>query len=293
MNIFDCFMYFDEDMMLDLRFNILNKYVKKFIISESKFTHNGTKRNLKFDINNFKRFKDKIEYIVVEDLPKNIEEIKEEDSTNIKNSKILTNALKRENYQRNMLVKGLKDVADEELVIISDTDEIPNLNKFKYKSKLNFFIQKMIYYKFNLEHPGIDWVGSRACKKKHLLSPQWLRNIKDKSYPLWRFDIIFSKKKYSNINFIRDGGWHFTSIKSPKDIYLKLSNFLHHLEFEESGLKLEDMNKMVKEKKVLYDHSSDKRKSKWKSSASLVKIMDSELPKFLIDNKTKYQNWFD
>ena len=293
MNIYDCFMYFDEDMMLDLRFNILDKYVKKFVISESKFTHNGTKRDLKFNINNFKRFKDKIEYIVVENLPENIEKINESDSTNTKNSKILTNALKRENHQRNMLMNGINKTHDEDIVIISDTDEIPNLDNFNYNAKLNFFVQKMIYYKFNLEHPGINWVGSRACKKKHLLSPQWLRNIKDKSYPFWRFDIFFSKKKYSNINFIKNGGWHFTSIKSPKDIYIKLSNFLHHLEFEESGLKLDDMNKMVKEKKVLYDHSSDKRKNKWKSSASLVKIKDKELPEFLINNKEKYKSWFD
>ncbi|OUX52998.1 MAG: hypothetical protein CBE47_04355 [Pelagibacteraceae bacterium TMED287] len=293
MNIYDSFMYFDEDMMLDLRFNILNKDVKKFIISESKFTHNGTKRTLKFNINNFKKFKDKIEYVVVENLPESIEDINENDSIDTKNSKILTNALKRENHQRNMLMKGIKDVQDEDVIIVSDTDEIPNLENFKYTSKLNFFVQKMIYYKFNLEHPGINWVGSRACKKKHLQSPQWLRNIKDKSYPFWRLDTIFSKKKYSDINFIQNGGWHFTSIKSPKDIYVKLSNFLHHLEFEESGLKLEDMNKMVEEKKVLYDHSSDKKKNKWKSSASLIKITDDELPEFLIKNKDKYLNWFD
>ena len=72
MNIYDCFMYFDEDLLLDLRFNTLNKYVKKFIITEATYTHNGTKKKLKFDINKFQKFKDKITYIVVDEQPPNI-----------------------------------------------------------------------------------------------------------------------------------------------------------------------------------------------------------------------------
>ena len=54
----------------------------------------------------------------------------------------------------------------------------------------------MFYYKFNLLYPSTPWFGSKACKKKNFFSPQWLRNTKQKKYPLWRFDIIFSKKKY-------------------------------------------------------------------------------------------------
>ena len=79
MNIYDCFMYFDEDMLLDLRLNVLNKYVKKFVISEATYTHNGNKKKLNFDINRFKKFKDKIEYIVVDKEPSNIRRINEND----------------------------------------------------------------------------------------------------------------------------------------------------------------------------------------------------------------------
>ena len=79
MNIYDCFMYFDEDMLLDLRLNILNKYVKKFVITESTYLHSGNKKKLNFDIKNFSQFKDKIEYIVVDEPPKGIEKIKDED----------------------------------------------------------------------------------------------------------------------------------------------------------------------------------------------------------------------
>ena len=66
-----------------------------------------------------------------------------------------------------------------------------------------------------------------------------VRNIKGKKYPFWRLDTLFSKKIYE-LDIIKDGGWHFTSIRSPEK-FIKNSNFLHHLEFEESGLKVEDM----------------------------------------------------
>ena len=54
MNIYDCFMYFDEDLLLDLRLNLLDKFVKKFVITEATYNHNGNKKKLNFDINNFK-----------------------------------------------------------------------------------------------------------------------------------------------------------------------------------------------------------------------------------------------
>ena len=293
MNIFDCFMYFDEDMLLDLRLHMLNKYIKKFIIVESTFLHNGKPKKLNFDLNKFDKFKDKIEYIIVDSLPSDIENINLKDSKNIRNSKILINALKRENYQRNMISKGFKEVNDNDLIIISDVDEIPNLKDFRYKKKISFFKQRMFYYKFNLVHPNMTWMGSRACKKKFLISPQWLRNIKEKSYPLWRIDAFFSNKKYGNIDFVNNGGWHFTNIKTPQNIHFKLSSFLHHLEYEESNLDIKDMEKMIKEKRISYDHTLDKKDNKWNASISLKKVVDRHLPEYLVKNKHKYKIWFE
>jgi len=125
------------------------------------------------------------------------------------------------------------------------------------KNKLLIFKQQIFYYKFNLLYPSISWFGSRACKKKNFLSPQWLRDIKHKTYPLWRLDIIFSKRKYNDIFYVHNGGWHFTNIKSPEDIEKKLLNYTHHDEFKKSKLKLEDLRKKIKEKKIIYDHSVD------------------------------------
>ena len=293
MKIIDCFMYFDEDMVLDIRLNILSKFVSKFVICEANFNHNGTKKKLKFDIKNFPKFNDKIIYLPLEKQPGNLKKINVSDSNFLKNKKTLDNALLRENYQRNYLQSRLEEFEENDLIAISDLDEIPNFENFRYKNKITIFEQKMFYYKLNLIYPNFIWFGSKLCKKKHLINPQWLRNIKSKIYSYWRLDTYFSKKKYCNIDFVKNGGWHFTNIKSPEDIHYKFSNFLHHLEFEESNLNIKDMENMIKEKKVSYDHSLDKTGNKWGASVSLKKVDEEHLPNYLRENKSKYKIWFD
>lgn len=293
MKIIDCFMYYDEDLVLDIRLNILDKYVSNFVICEANFNHNGTKRDLKFDIKNFSKFKEKIIYIPLKQQPKNLRIVENHDDRHLKNSKILDNAVLRENFQRNYLQSAIKNFDNDDLIIISDLDEIPNLEKFVYKANLTFFEQKMFFYKFNLVQKDFIWYGSRACKKKHLLNPQWLRNIRSKKYPLWKLNIYFSKKKYNSVNFIKDGGWHFTNIKKPEEIDYKMKNYLHHLEYEESGLGVENIKKIIAEKKVLYDHSVDKKGKKWSSSIKLSLIDDLKLPEYIIKNKSILSDWID
>ena len=293
MNIIDCFMYYDEDMILDIRLNILDKYVSQFIICEANFNHNGTNRELKFDLKKFEKFKDKIIYIPLHHQPKNLRLLSNEDSLEVKNSKILDNALIRENFQRNFLNKEIQNFHDNDLIIISDVDEIPNLENFKYKTKITFFEQKMFYYKLNLIHKNFSWFGSKICKKKYLQSPQWLRNVKSRKYPLWRLDVMFSKTKYNNVSFIKNGGWHFTNIKSAENIDFKMKNFLHHLEYEESGLDVDEIKKIISEKKVFYDHGADKRDKKWGAENKLVRENESSLPEYIRANKEKFKNWID
>ena len=194
MRIVDSFMFFDESMLLDLRLNILDKYVSKFIICESTFNHNGIKKKLNFDIKLFTKFKSKIEYIVLDKEPANLKTINKNDSSLLKESKTLDNALIRENFQRNFALKKLHEVNDNDLILINDLDEIPELKNFSYKNKITIFKQRMLYFKFNLVYKNLSWTGSKICKKKDLISPQWLRNIKTRKYPLWRLDIFFSKK---------------------------------------------------------------------------------------------------
>ena len=293
MNIYDCFMYFDEDLLLDLRLNVLKDHVKKFVITESTYLHSGRQKKLNFDIKKFSKFKDKITYIVVDRPPNGVEEINPSDDKLLKNKKILDNSLKRENNQRNRLFEGIKDVGDEDLILSSDLDEIPDLKNFKFKNRITLFQQNVFYYKFNLMQPNFKWMGTRACKKKHLKWFQWLRNIKSKSYPLWRLDTLFSEKRYMNVDIVSNGGWHFTSIKKPEEIYYKLSNFMHHLEFEYSGLTLSDMEKMVSEKKILYDHSAKQQANKYTGHQSLIKTNESYLPDYIRENQKKYKDWLD
>ena len=298
MKIYDCFQFFDEEMLLNLRLNILDKYVDKFVITEATYMHNGKPKKLNFDIKKYNRFKDKIIYIVVDRQPPDLFRIKEsdKDSNDTRGQKLVLNGYKRDNYQRQMAQKSLENIDPEDWVIINDIDEIPNLknlNLNEIKNKLIIFKQKIFYYKFNLLYPNVPWFGSRACKKKNFISPQWLRNTKHKKYPLWRLDIMFSKKKYNNIFYVANGGWHFTNIRTPKDLEKKLLNYTHHYEFEQSGLNVNDLSKKISEKKIIYDHSVDQKKFKWGSERTLTKIDLSEMPDFLKNNYRSYSSWLE
>ena len=289
-------MYFDEDLLLDLRLNSLNKFVKKFVITEATYTHNGSKKKLNFDINRFKNFKDKIEYIVVDQQPSNILELKENDTKEKRGEKLILNGMARDYFQRENLFKGLKDIDGDDLILISDLDEIPNLNELNLnhiKNNIVIFEQKMFYYKLNLYYQDFIWQGTKAVKFKNFLSPQWLRNIKGKKYPKWRLDTFFSKKKYSNLLFVKNGGWHFTCLRTPEELEKKLLNFAHHYEFEESGLKLNDIKQLILEKRVMYDHTIDQKGYKW-SGKSILKNIDIDLlPEHVHAFKEKYTDWLD
>ncbi len=296
MNIYDCFMYFDEDLLLDLRLHTLDKYVKKFVITEATYTHNGNIKKLNFDINKFKKFKDKINYIVVEDQPPNIFELIEGENKKQRGEKLILNGMARDYFQREKLALGINEALSDDLILISDLDEIPDMDKLNF-SKINnnivIFEQKMFYYKLNLFYKEFKWFGTKGVKKNNFISPQWLRNIKGKKYPKWRLDVAFSKKKYSNLYFVLNGGWHFTCLRTPKELEKKLLNFAHHYEFEESGLKIDDLEKLVSEKRVMYDHNVDQRGYKWSGKSKLEKIDNVFLPDYINSNPEKYKNWLD
>ena len=296
MNIYDCFMYFDEDLLLDLRFNTLNKFVKKFVIAEANYTHNGTKKKLNFDINKFKKFKDKIIYIIVDKQPDNILKILDSETKEQKGEKLILNGMARDYFQRENLSRGIEEALNDDLILISDLDEIPDLNKIdlsKINNKIIIFEQKMFYYKLNLFYQDYTWLGTKAVRKKNLITPQWLRNVKGKNYPKWRLDTLFSKKKYTNLYFIKNGGWHFTCLRTAEELEKKLLNFAHHYEYEESGLSIKDLKKLIEEKRVMYDHNIDQKGYKW-SGKSILKNYDIDLlPEYISSNQKKYSDWLD
>ena len=248
-----------------------------------------------FDINKYPKFKSKIHYIVVENEPQDLIRLDGLPFDQAQGMKRM-NSLKRIRQQYDVLREGIKDAQNDDLIISSDCDEIPNLeNLNKVNSKqIIIFKQLLFYYKFDLYHNAMTWYGSKGCLKKDLLTFNWLRNIKNKTYNFWRIDTFFSKNKYMNVKIIENGGWHFTNIKSPEDIHMKLSNYGEHNEFEMSDIDLAKMSQLVKEKKVYFNHNVDKSNpNKYSYGHELVKINKNLLPKFLVDNYLKFKDWFE
>jgi|TARA_B100001971_G_scaffold113533_1_gene104542 beta-1,4-mannosyl-glycoprotein beta-1,4-N-acetylglucosaminyltransferase len=289
-------MYYNEDTILDLRLNYLNHFVDHFVIVESTFNHRGEKKKLNFDINKFSNFKKKIKYFILDDQPKNIDKIKNEDTEQEKSVKYILNGYKRDHFQRNYILNGINDADPEDLIIISDIDEIPNLNKINIdavKNKLIFFNQKMCYYKFNLYQKNYNWTGTKACKKKNLISPQWLRDIKTKKYPIWRLDALFSKKKYSDIYFVKNGGWHFSYLNTPKLIEEKLRSYTHHREYDLNPMGISNIEKKIKNRESIYNLCVDQRKNQFSKGVKLDILNINELPEYIGNNYEKFKEWLE
>ena len=300
MKIFDCTTYFDEPMLFEIRLNILDKYVDEFIVSEALYTHSGKKKKLNFDKELYPKFKNRITHIVIENEPENII-LAKSNKTNLTTQAIYRlNAAKRIEIQRNALIQFFKQINSNDWIIYSDSDEIPNLENINFnhiKKKFLLFRQDMFYYKFNLSLPKLNWYGSKACRFKDLINISELRNIKPKKYNWWRIDTFFKKNKFINIKIIENGGWHFTEIKTPKEIFIKHANDEHHDEFDQTGIREENIKDMIKNRYIPYDHSIDQKewKKKWNKDnrIKLSVVENSDLPKYLIENKKKYINWFD
>ncbi len=293
MKIIDCVTYFDEPMLLEVRMNILNKFVDIFLVIEAQHTHSGKKKELNFNINNYPIFKDKIIYLVINDEPEGIIFDK-----NLSSSQKRLNSLKRIDQSYNKALDYLKNCSPNDIFILSDIDEIPNLEKINFKnirSKVIIFKQKMFYYKFNLYYDLVSWYGSKACRIGNLISPSILRHTKAKKYPFWRIDTWFSKFKYSSLKIIENGGWHFTNVKSPEKILEKYLNFGHHNEYEDISIKLEDIRKMISEKSVGYNHLADqKEKNKISiNSYKLKKIPVNHLPNYICDHQERYKEFIE
>ena len=102
---------------------------------------------------------------------------------------------------------------------------------------------------------------------------------------------MFSKKKYLDIYHVKDGGWHFTNLKSPKDILKKLTNYAHYLEFSYSGLRIADIKKMILKKRAIYNHEIDQTGNKFDGKIKLYRFNKKFWPDYLISNVQKYKKW--
>ena len=288
MKIFDCTTYFEEDLMMDIRFNILDPYVDKFVVCEANYSHSGNNKKINFDINNFKKFKDKIIHVVVESQPEDIKEGND-------NTTLRMNSIKRIEHQRNHIHKGLSLANDEDLIMYSDNDEIPNLSKINFRksnSKIFVFKQKIFYYKLNLLYDRLSWFGTKCCKLKNLKEIKILREVKPKKFKFYRIDTLFSNLKYINLQIIDEGGWHFTNLKKPDQLLNKYLNDEMHSEFLERNVTIKEIERLVSEKKINYDHFADSKSSKKQFNEFELKKTDiSLLPVYIQENINKYEDW--
>ena len=264
MAIYDCFQYFDEDHMVDLRLNVLDKYVDYFVISESTKTHQGKEKKINFDINKFPKFKDKIKFFVADYKEK------------INFNKHVGGESPIEQHQRNFLINGVKNASPDDLIILSDSDEIPDLSKLNSineNKKFIAFSQQMFMYKINLQNLNeSDWIGSRIVKKKYISTMQNLRNLKFKKYPFWRID-------KRNLQIIK-GGWHFSYLQTPSQILNKIKSFSHG-EFNNNNI-----NEKNIEEKIL------KNEDIFNRGINLKKIdLDENYPQYILENKDKFIKW--
>ena len=263
MAIYDCFQYFNEDHVVDLRLNILDKFVDYFVISESTKTHQGKSKKINFDIKKFSKFKNKIIFITADYK----DEISFENHTGGESP--------IEQHQRNSLIEGIKDASSEDLIILSDSDEIPDLTKLNKMNnkKYTAFSQKMFMYKLNLQNlDESNWIGSRVTKKKYIKTMQDLRNLKFKDYPFWRLDKF-------NQQIIK-GGWHFSYMQTPDQILNKIRSFSHG-EYNNENINKKDIEKKIFNNKDVFGRN-----------ITLKKIdIDYTYPEYIIKNKDKYLDW--
>jgi len=251
--------------MVDLRLNILNEYVDFFVISESTKTHQGANKKLNFNINNFSKFKNKIKYVVAD----------YKEDINFKNHAGGESLI--EQHQRNSLIEGIKDADLNDLIILSDSDEIPDLtklNQIKINSKFIAFSQMMFMYKLNLENLGENnWIGSKISLKKNIITMQTLRDLKFKKYSFWRID-----KK--NLQIIQ-GGWHFSFLQTPKDIKIKIKSFSHGEFNTDDIVDEEKIKEKISQGVDIFNRGFQLKKIE----------IDSRFPSFILKNKNKLSDW--
>ncbi len=268
--IFDCITFYNANMLFQTRFNILEKYVDYFVVCEASKSHTGKYKGYNFDLDFLNRHKKKIIYLRLDNLP------------NIKKKRKKHYGLLK--IQMEYLFEGIKNANQDDLIIFSDEDEIPNpknIESFNYeKHKFGLFLQNMYYYKMNIL--GVDegdgnWAGSRICKKKYLKSFFKFRLLKKKNinYPFWRFD------KEKNIQLINNGGWHFTYLMKSEEIVKKIED-MAHTEFNEN--KFKDLKEIQYKIDNLLDPFGRDLKLK------KVKI-DENFPEYIRNNKNLFKDW--
>lgn len=270
--IYDCFPFYNELDILELRLNILNDYVDKFVIVEGNKTYTGADKDFNFESNKsrYEKFLDKIIYIKVKDFP------------SLEDSQVSSDGNKwlYENYQRDAIMRGLINCNEDDVIIISDCDEIPNPTAIKkYKKGVCTLLQLRFFYYYNLllkestfsKAPKI----ARYCdlkNPKQKVKDRYLKFCLHSKYGLPTYlRFCFGKKIYN-------GGWHFTFIGDENTFLKKLESHVEPLFKNQKNNSEETIKKQISECINCCE-----------SSQLILKISDV-FPKYFVENQEKYKN---
>lgn len=199
--VYDCFQFFNELDILKIRLHVLSPVVDRFVISEATETFSGLKKPLYYEENKdmFAEFADKIIHVVVEDTPKG-------------------DTHYRDTFQKNAVTRGLKDCTDEDVIIFSDLDEIPNPDKIReilqdfQEDKIYHFAQRLFYCYLNMEEVSgslLSYAGEfEGVKRKKWIGTKMLSYKLLREQNLLLGELRFPERKEIGIR-VEDGGWHF------------------------------------------------------------------------------------
>lgn len=240
--IYDCFSFFNELDLLEIRLNELHSIVDKFVLVEATRTHQNKTKPLYFSDNKsrFKQFESKIIHVIVNEYPSFFTKFRKPSSWDI------------ERHQRNQIIQGLKECKPDDIILVSDMDEIPDPTKislFKDRMGLKVFRQKNYYYYVNCVGKQEEekwWYGTVMAHFRDFKKPQQLRKVSNKMHAEGLK--ILENKAYrnlksitepifkKNISIIDQAGWHFSYLGGAEKIIEKLEAFAHS-EFNKSEFK--------------------------------------------------------
>lgn len=284
MKIYDTFCFFNEYDILDLRLNILNDVVDYFVICESSVTHTGIPKPYYFEENKekFKKFLPKIIHLKIDDTPNDFVNLPIINNTEIFDDicridinrfiQEQTTAFNRNTeinygrdfYQKECVRRGLFNCGDEDIILFSDCDEIPNPEIIKqsesYFEKADcFMLNQMMYYYYLNVLKETNWKGTRMAKFK---------NLKHYSY---------NKLRNSKLNNIENGGWHFSFMGGETQVKSKINAYSYQ-EY--------DANHITNNIKNNIENNIDPF---FRGTLSKIEI-DNTYPKYLLENIEKYNH---
>jgi beta-1,4-mannosyl-glycoprotein beta-1,4-N-acetylglucosaminyltransferase len=272
MKIFDCFPFLNELDLLEIRLNELYDVVDYFVLAEATKTHSGNNKPLYYHMNKsrFADFQDKIIHLIIDDMPMTEEEINNaitpRDKIWLESEWQFEGNWVRERFQRNAIMRAIKDADPRDIIIIEDADEmiraevVANLDTIMADSSIAIDQSLHTYY-LNWKCTNMEWQGSKVLRR------EFVNNLSEH-----RCHTLMAKRIYN-------GGWHFNFLGGAEAIKAKLVSFAHQ-EF--------NVDEVMDNIQHRLNHRKDALGRLYKYE---IVPIDGTYPKYIIDNLDKYKHW--